>query len=277
MMTELLLSYNSPDCSALQALFVCLAKLPHLQQLQNDIWADGANFKAAARLQGSINDAPAAAMAPAAAAAAAASDYGNAALLLVALVPFANLRHLRIYLCLGNIKYLLQAAPLLTELNITVNTGVRAELADLAPLTALRELIVYYNSDVAACPLTPRNVAGLQHLRELRRLCIFAASGCDTGVGVHRLLTDNDFLRLAAALPHLTHLAILVGASAATLTSATLRSVSQHCRQLQTLEIDRDGDVTCWRDIKVMPLFPQLKRLKLTRVSIEQGAAGTNG
>jgi hypothetical protein len=166
---------------------------------------------------------------------------------------------------------------LLTELNITVDTGVRAELADLAPLTALRQLIVHYNGDFAVCPLTPRNVAGLQHLRELRKLCIFAASSRDAGGGAQRLLTDDNFGCMSAALPHLTYLAISVGADAAALTGAALRSVGQHCRQLQTLEIDRDRDVTCWRDSNVTPLFPQLKGLKLARVSIEQGEAGTSG
>jgi hypothetical protein len=269
-LTKLALSCNLPDCFALRALYVYWAKLPRLQHFENDRPVDGAGFKAASRVRGKLNDAPAAGIS--AATAAIASNDGGAAPPAVASVPFASLTHLRVHLRSGNFKYLARAAPSLRELDITADAGVRAKLADLAPLTALRELVVRYNGDVGACPLTPRNVAGLQQLHELRMLCIVAGA---TGASDERPLTDDDFGCLAAALPHLEHLAIRIGAGAPALTGAALRSLGQHCRQLQFLDISGTWDLTCWRESNVTPLFPQLTHLKLWQV--EQTDTGTRG
>ncbi len=136
---------------------------------------------------------------------------------------------------------------------------------------------MHYICDFSVCPLTLQNVAGLACLRELRKLCVFAASSRASRASDEHSLTNADFGCLAAALLHLTHLAIGMGAGAPHLTGAALRSLGQHCNQLHTLDIDDTWDDTCWHESNVVPLFLQLMKLVLWRVSLEKTGADATG
>jgi hypothetical protein len=247
-LTSIELGCRLPDCPALRELFQCWARLPLLQELDTSYEADGAGFEAAARL---LPDLP----------------NGD--------VSFPSLRRLRIHLRTGRAEHLVAAAPFLTHLDLTVNMGDSFVLAALAPLTQLRELIMRYNSP--AHPLTPRNVAALQRLGQLRLLCLFALPPDGDGVSGEQqhgvsFVTDADISSLAAALPHLVLLRISVGTCAANfMTGAALRSIGEHCRHLTTLALDGKWDMSCWRQSPKTPLFPRLQSLSLHDLVVRGG------
>ncbi len=251
-LTSISLSCRLPACAALGELFQCWARLPLLANLEvSPHEVDGAGLEAATQLQ----------------------DIRHG------VVSFQRLQRLRMRLCTGHAEHLVAAAPALTELDLTVDMGDRFVLADLAPLTQLRALDVRYNA-VTAHPLTPRNVAALQLMGQLRVLGIVARPHDDEndaeGQQQHaaRYVTDADFGRLAAALPHLIHLCIEVGERAVSLlTGAALRSVGEHCRSLKSLAVDGQWDMSCWRESSKTPLFPRLTSIELGDLNGVEGAA----
>jgi hypothetical protein len=181
--------------------------------------------------------------------------------------PFHDLRQLRINTSAQHMKHLSRAAPFLTALQLSATDGDCASVfMALTPFSTLTRLSVTFVVHVVL--LTDDSMYALQQLQSLRSLSI---TGADASPAM--ALTDDSFGATVQCLPHLQHLDLTLGRGPLGLTGAALRTLGQRCRHLEVLDMLGTWDLSCWRDITSMLLFPELKFFRLDEAIMQPAGA----
>ncbi len=86
-------------------------------------------------------------------------------------------------------------------------------------------------------------------------------------------IVSSSCFSLVQCLPRLQDLELTVGGGALGLTGAALRTMGEHCRHVETLDCCGVWDLSCWRDTRAMPLFPELSFFRLDEAIMKPAGA----